>query len=268
MGISVPYAFWRGYGANHGFHKGRVTTYSNGDEDCPEGTFTVVFDAAENADPISISWDQMLGVKKHGSVKKACVLSGEPSGVSIASAKKQLAAWRSRAAQDEEDFEEEDAEEEDAEEEDAGEDEQEGGEENEDEPTGGAGSVEQLEEASGGEGGGDDSDGVRSTKKRAKKQKRQRKAQATDPIWQEVDRAVPPSRPVQTPAFIWRGLKQRETRATSDDALSYFDRCWPEAVKALRYEETMRYSDEQEFDWDATGGPPTRPEARQIIARS
>ena len=79
---------------------------------------------------------------------------------------------------------------------------------------------------------------------------------------------MPPSRPVQTPAFIWRGLKQRETRATSDDALSYFDRCWPEAVKALRYEETMRYSDEQEFDWDATGGPPTRPEARQIIARS
>ena len=122
--------------------------------------------------------------------------------------------------------------------------------------------MEQLGEASGDEGGDDESGTVRSTKKHAKKQRKKRKALASDPSWQEVDRTVPPSRPVQTPPFIWGGLKQRATRATSDDAITKFDLCWPEAVKALRYEETMRYADEQDFDWKATGGPPTRPEVR------
>ena len=264
--ISVPYARWRGYGTEHGFHSGKISTFCSGDEDCPEGSFTIVFAAAEKCDPINLSWEQILGIKKHGSVKKACSLGGEPSGVSIAQAKQQLAAWRQRAAEEAEESEEEDAEEAE-EDEDAGGD----GEEDEDEPTGGgggAGGVEQLGEASGDEGDEDDSDGVRGSKKRSKKQRRQRKAQASDLSWEEIDRAVPPTRPVETPAFIWRGLKQRATRATSDDALSFFDRCWPEAVKALRYEETMRYADEQDFDWDATGGPPSRPEARRTVASS
>ena len=261
--IHVPYARWRGYGTEHGFHKGRITTFCNGDEDCPEGSFTVVFDAAEKADPITLSWDQILGVKKHGSIKKACLLGGEPSGVSVATAKQQLAEWRRHAAEDE-DSDEEAGDEED-EGEDGGDDDEGGGEEEENEPTGGAGGVEQLGEASGDESGGDDSDGVRSSKKRSKKQRRQRKAQASDPAWQEVDRAVPPTAPVETPDFTWGGLKQRATRAKSDDAISYFDLCWPEAVKALRYEETMRYADEQDFDWRPTGGPPTRPEVRPTV---
>ena len=209
VGISVPYARWRGYGTTHGYHKGRITTYSNGDEDCPEGSFTVVFCAAENVDPITVSWEQVLGIKKHGSVKKACVLDGEPSGVSVATAKQQLAAWRSRAAQEED--QDEEGEDEGEEE---GEDGDDGDDEGEDEPAGGAGSVEQLDEAGGGEGDDDGSGGVCSSKKLAKKQRRQRKVQASDPSWQEVDRSARPSRPVETPAFIWRGLKQRATRAT------------------------------------------------------
>ena len=219
ISISVPYARWRGYGTEHGYHKGHISTFCSSDEDCPEGSFTVVFDAAEKADPISLSWDQVLGVKKHGTVKKACVLNGEPNGISIAAAKQQLTDWRRRAAEDEEDSDEEDAEE--GEGEDGGDDDGEDGENDDDEPTGGAGGVEPLGEASGDEGDEDDSGGVRSSKKRAKKQRRQRKAQASDPSWQEVDRTAPPTAPVQTPDFSWGGLKQRATRAKSDDAIAY-----------------------------------------------
>ena len=89
--IMVPYARWRGYGTEHGFHKGRISTFCSGDEDCPEGSFTVVFDAAEKADPINLSWEQVLGIKKHGSVKKACALGGEPNGITVAQANKAAA---------------------------------------------------------------------------------------------------------------------------------------------------------------------------------
>ena len=69
--------------------------------------------------------------------------------------------------------------------------------------------MEQLGEARDEDGGDAESDGVRSGKKSAKKQKRQRKAKDTDPIWKEIDKAVPPSRPMQTLAFTWGGLCRR-----------------------------------------------------------
>ena len=96
-----------------------------------------------------------------------------------------------------------------------------------------------------------------SAKKSAKKQKRQRKAKDADPIWKEIDKAVLPSRPVQTPAFTWGGLKQRTTRATSDEALAYLLRSLLAGggQGAALYEDTMRYADGQDFDWNATGGP-------------
>ena len=259
--ISVPYARWRGYGTEHGFHKGRITTFSVDEDDCPEGSFTVVFPAAEKTDPINISWEQLLGIKKHGSVKKACVLDKLPDGVTVATAKEQLAAWHRRVGGGEDDEEGEEGEVGQGEEEDD-EGEEKGDEGADNEPTGGAGSVEQLDAEGDDEGNGGVGSSVRSSKKRVKKQKQQREAKELDPIWQEVNRSDPPARPVTTPAFSWGGLKHQTTRSTCDDAISSFDRCWPEAVKALQYEETMRYADEQDFDWDATRGPPTRPEVR------
>ena len=259
--IAVPYARWRGYGTEHGFHRGKITTFCSGDEDCPEGSFTIVFEAAEKCDPITLSWEQVLGIKKHGQVKQACALCGEPRGVTVAAAKELLSAWQRRVAREQEEEQEED---EDGEDEDA--DEAEEDEEEDEEATGGGGGVEELEEASGDEASDDESDGVRSRKKRAKKQRKARKAQAADPTWVEVDRAQPPARPVETPAFKWGGLKQRTTRVTTtDEAIAAFDKCWPETVKALRYKETIRYADEQDFDWDATGGPPGRPEVRRSL---
>ena len=75
----------------------KTSTYCSGDEDCPEGRFTVVFAAAEEADPIVLNWDRVLGNQEHGSVKKACVLGGELSGITVAHAKQQLAEWRRSA---------------------------------------------------------------------------------------------------------------------------------------------------------------------------
>jgi hypothetical protein len=114
--ISVPYARWRGYGTEHGYHKGRITTFSVDEDDSPEGYFTVVFPEVEKAEPITIYWEQLLGEKKHGSVKKACVLhaaadsSAEVLKVLVTKTKAQLDAWRRRVAtgSDSEDSEVED----------------------------------------------------------------------------------------------------------------------------------------------------------------
>ena len=246
--ISVPYARWRGYGSEHGYHRGKLTAFSIDEDDAPEGYFTCVFPTRERADAITLTWEQVLGDKKHGSVRKACVLHGEPQGIDLPTARQRLRDWKAQQAAEAESDDEAD----DAEEEGEGDD-----EEGEDEA--GCGSVEEL----GAAGEGDDNDGIRSTKKKAKKQRHARKARAADLAWQEVDRVAGPTNPVQLPSFRWAGLKQRprQTRASADaNALGWFDLCWPEAVKALRYEETMRYADDQEEDWEKTGGPPTRPE--------
>mmetsp|Transcript_36244 Transcript_36244/g.95550 ORF Transcript_36244/g.95550 Transcript_36244/m.95550 type:complete len:119 (-) Transcript_36244:230-586(-) len=63
--ISVPYARWRGYGAEHGYHRGKLTAFSVDDDDAPDGCFTCVFPAKEKADAITLSWEQVLGEAKH-----------------------------------------------------------------------------------------------------------------------------------------------------------------------------------------------------------
>ena len=73
--ISVPYARWRGYGSEHGYHRGKLTAFSIDEDDAPEGYFTCVFPARERADAITLTWEQVLGDKKHGSGKPACYMA-------------------------------------------------------------------------------------------------------------------------------------------------------------------------------------------------
>ena len=57
-----------------------------------------------------MSWEQVLGEKTHGSVKKACVLHGEPIGIDVATVRKRLREWKAaqQAAEEEADDEDED----------------------------------------------------------------------------------------------------------------------------------------------------------------